>query len=71
MDVGRTWYVKITEGRLGAVCEMGTHHLVHGTQVWDRFAVRPVPERADELLVLDELYSALLEALERRTGVRS
>lgn len=66
MDVGRTWYVKLTQGTIGAVVELGTHHLTHGTTVWERVEVRSVPDSSTERQIIDELYSGLLELLELR-----
>lgn len=66
-DVGRVWYLKITNGMVGAICEVGTAHLQYGHSTWDRFEVPRMPDAVTENGVLDELFMALTAALERRS----
>ncbi len=69
MDVGRSWYVKITSGMAGSTAELGTHHVAFGTQVWERLTWRPLEENLTEHQLVDELYAALLAILEVRTSI--
>lgn len=66
-SVGRSWYVKITEGMVGARAELGTHHLMHGTQVWDHAELEFDSAGQSEADILGELYYVLSLFLERRT----
>lgn len=67
-NVGRTWYLRITQGRLNAVVEVGTHPLGKPATVWHRLEVRSLPDAPTSDEVLSELYSGLLEVLELRTS---
>lgn len=64
--VGRTWYVKITEGMVGYHAELGTHHLEHGLQVWDRIQESAVMQSRTEREIIDELWYCLSRFQERR-----
>lgn len=67
-DVGRAWYVKITQGMVQAHVEFGTWHVTHGTQVWDSYIEGSLSETPTEREILDALYYAVSSLLERRTG---
>lgn len=64
-DVGRSWYLKITRGLINGTCEVGTHHVSTGTQVWLTTNWNPPLDPMTEQDVLDELYMALMRHLER------
>ena len=66
-SVGRSWYVKITEGMVGARAELGTYHVAHGLQVWDHTELEFSSDGKTEADILGELYYALSLFLERRT----
>lgn len=65
-SVGRSWYVKLTEGMIGASAELGTYHVAHGTQVWDTISLEFTADGKTECDILGELYYALSVFLERR-----
>lgn len=67
-NVGRTWYVKIVNGRLGAQVFLGTAQLVSGDQCWDRYDFGGLPEHYTQADVLSWFHDAVLELLERSTG---
>jgi hypothetical protein len=66
-NVGRRWYVEIVQGTVGAQAFLGTAHVSSGHQTWDRLDIGILPERMTERQIVDELYAAVLDFLERRT----
>jgi len=67
-NVGRQWYLQLTQGRLGAVIEVGTRQVGQRATTWHRLDVRSVPDIPTEDDIISELYSGLLEVLELRTS---
>ena len=66
--VGRSWYVKVTEGMVGTRIECGTHHVAPGTQVWQS---RDCDIRMDGLTehqIVQELWYAVSLLLEQHTS---
>jgi hypothetical protein len=66
--VGRIWYLRLTQGRLNGVAEVGTYQVGQKATVWHRLEVRSLTDAPTEDEVLSELYSALLEILEHRAS---
>lgn len=66
--VGRSWYVKLTRGLINGHCEIGTHHISSGTQVWMSLPWSAPLDPVSERDVLDELYVALMQAIEAHGG---
>lgn len=68
-NVGRSWAIQITQGRLSARAELLTYKLGQPTTVWDSFEVRALEDHARQEEILSDLYSAALEFLERGRGL--
>lgn len=63
-SVGRSWYIRLTRGILNGSCEIGTHHIDSGTQVWAQQEWHVPLDPMTVRDVLDELYVALMQLME-------
>ena len=63
---GRSYFVTIRTGTVGAVADFGTWSLDTGTAVWDHVPLEVWGRDLTEAQILDELYYVVLSLMERR-----